>query len=253
MRSMAELSVEFDRAISGGGIAGADRLCEACVDLLEVDGAAISLMHRGATRGTYGSSGELSRQLDELQFTFGEGPCLDAVAQCRPVLIADMGRAEEQRWPEFASALLERGIHAVFALPVAVTKVHVGALDLFRHAPGILTRRQLEGGLLAAEIAERPLLQLMRDAVGWGESDDGFEVGGVPISLARVEVYQATGMIMGRLGVAPDEALMRLRGYAIAHDMTASEVAWSIVERRLVLDDDGTGTPSEEVMGGPYG
>ncbi len=28
------------------------------------------------TQGTFGSSGRLSRMLDELQFTFGEGPCL---------------------------------------------------------------------------------------------------------------------------------------------------------------------------------
>jgi hypothetical protein len=90
---------------------------------------------------------------------------------------------------------------------------------------------------------------LLKDAVGWSEISDGGVGAQVPLSLARVEVYQATGMIMGQLGVGPDEALMRLRGYAIAHDRTASDVAWSIVERRLVLDDDGTGTPSEEDQG----
>ncbi len=221
------------------------------MELLEVDGAAISLLHQGTTRGTYCSSGLLSRQLDELQFTFGEGPCLDAVAQGQPVLVADLKEAAEQRWPEFASAMLERGIRGVFALPVMVTQVYIGALDLFRHEPGVLTEQQLNGGLLAAEVAEQPLMQLMRAAVGWEEAPDGYGPG-VPVSLARVEIYQATGMIMGRLGIGPEEALIRLRGYAIAHGMTASEVAWNIVERRLVLEDDGTGTPFEEVTGGPH-
>ena len=46
-------------AISGAPtpLAAADRLCVACVDLLEVDGASISLVQQGASRGTFGSSG----------------------------------------------------------------------------------------------------------------------------------------------------------------------------------------------------
>lgn len=64
----------------------------------------------------------------------------------------------------------------------------------------------------------------------------------------RVEVYQATGMIMGQLDVEPGEALLRLRGYAFAQGMTASVVAWHIIERRLRLDDDNG---SAHVTGGP--
>ena len=56
--------------------------------------------------------------------------------------------------------------------------------------------------------------------------------------LERVEIYQATGMIMGRLGVSSTDALLRLRAHAFANAMTTSEVAWEIVRRRLVLDVD---------------
>ncbi len=50
-------------------------------------------------------------------------------------------------------------------------------------------------------------------------------------------------MVMGQLDVGPAEALVRLRAHAFANDLTASEVAWSIVERRLSLerDDDWRG------------
>ena len=54
---------------AGGALSAADRLCRACVELLGVDGAAVSLMRDGTTVGTFGCSGELSRRLDELQFT----------------------------------------------------------------------------------------------------------------------------------------------------------------------------------------
>ena len=86
----------------GGPLAAADRLCRACVDLLPVDGAAVSITHSGSTRGTFGSSGDLSRRLDEFQFTFGEGPCLDASASLLPVLVGDIEDTGLARWPTFA-------------------------------------------------------------------------------------------------------------------------------------------------------
>jgi hypothetical protein len=232
----AELGAAIDGADSA--LAAADLLCLACVDLFEIDGASISLTFEGSTRGTFGSSGELSRHLDELQFTFGEGPCLDAVRDGGPVLVADLDDPSEQRWPAFRGALLESGVNAVFALPVRIANDHIGALDLFRHERGSLTERELTGGLLAAELAAVPLLNLMTDDVDWygaGQGDDGWEQ---LASLERTEVYQATGMIVGASEVGATEALVRLRAYAFSHNMTASEVAWDIVERRLRLDSD---------------
>lgn len=218
------------------GLAAADAVCRACVELLDVDGAAISLFHEGASYGTYGSSGETSRQLDELQFTFGDGPCSAAMRDGRSVLIADLDA--EQRWPAYAAAVLALGVRAVFALPVTVSATPVGVLDLFRKLPGPLTADDLTGGLLAAELAALPLLDLMTADVNWtevGESRDGWSQ---LASLERVEVYQATGMIMGQLGVGPAEALVRLRALAFARGLTASDVAWSIVEGQLLLEAD---------------
>jgi hypothetical protein len=138
MLSLEELAAAFGEATSGGGAAGADRLCEVCVEQLGVDGAALSLLHRGVSRGTLGSSSPLGRQLDELQFTFGEGPCLEAVTGSQPVLADDLQRVDETRWPAFVHALTTLGVRAVFALPVSIDNVNVGALDLFRNTAGRL-------------------------------------------------------------------------------------------------------------------
>jgi hypothetical protein len=43
------------------GVDAADRLCQACVDLLGIDAAAISLVFDGANAGTLGSSGASAR------------------------------------------------------------------------------------------------------------------------------------------------------------------------------------------------
>lgn len=224
----------------GGPLGAADRLCRACVDLLPVDGAAISVTHAGSSRGTFGSSGDLSRRLDEFQFTFGEGPCLDAASLGRPVLVGDVEDMQEGRWPAFSEAVLGEGVRAVFALPVEIARTQVGALDLFRLRPGPLTEEGLNGGLWAAELASLPLLDLMTADVDWvamAESSSGWDQ---LVSLQRVEVYQATGMVIAQLDVDAAEALVRLRAYAFANGMTASEAAWGIVERRITLADDGS-------------
>ncbi|NEK87551.1 GAF and ANTAR domain-containing protein [Blastococcus saxobsidens] len=219
-------------------LAAADLLCRACVRLLEVDGASVSLTHEGSTQGTFGSSGETSRQLDELQFTFGEGPCLDAVRQGAPVLVADLGDPAETRWPAFAGALVRSGINAVFALPVTIASKPIGALDLFRRSAGTLGAAALTGGLLAAELAALPLMDLMGSDLDWDVAAQGGDGWEQLASLSRIEVYQATGMLIGALDVGQTEALLRLRAYAFAHDMTAADTAWAILEGRVSLDPD---------------
>lgn len=239
MFSHDRLRADFAAAVHGAepGLAAADRLCLACVELLEVDGAAISLVREGVTHGTFGSSNELSRRLDEYQFTFGEGPCLDSVRQAHPIQVPDLGDPAEGRWPAYAGAVLAEGVHAVYALPVAISAAYVGALGLFRADPGALTGADLTGGILAAQLAALPLLDLMSGDVDWAAIEGGDPWSQLE-SLERVEVYQATGMIIARLGVGPAEALVRLRAHAFAHGMTASAVAWIIVRREFMLDAD---------------
>lgn len=237
MSSGERLRAELGAAVSGSGsgLALADGLCRACVGLLKVDGASISLTLDGTNRGTVGASGELSRRLDALQFTFGVGPCLDAVRDGSPVLVADLDDPVETRWPAFTGAVLQAGISAVFALPVRLASQWVGALDLYRTRPGPLGDHALAGGLLAAELAALPMLDVLtehRDVVSRATQDGWTQLA----SLDRVEVYQATGMIIGALNVDPAEALARLQAYAFARGVTAAELAWQIVERRLRLD-----------------
>jgi hypothetical protein len=244
MASFETLRADLEAAMAGAGgpVSSADRLCHACVDLLGVDGAAISFVRDGASQGTFGSSGELSRRWDEFQFTFGEGPCLDAVRLGRPVHALDLQDPDEVRWPAFAGAMLDSGVRGVFAFPVRIAATRVGALDLFRRTTGTFDDELWDGAGWASQLAALPMLDLMNADVDW---DDIAQGGGWSQleSLERVEVYQATGMVQVQLNVDAAEALIRLRGYAFAHDMRISDVAWAIVERRLKFtpDDFGNG------------
>jgi hypothetical protein len=247
MVSHAEMRRVLGDAVADGDPATsmADRLCLACVQLLEVDGAAISVMLDGSSQGTVGSSSELSRRLDELQFTFGEGPCTDAVHRGIPVIAENLAGPSEQRWPAYAPTVVGIGVRAVYALPIILASSVVGALDLYRHQPGPLQGDPWLGSLMAAELAVVPVLTLLADGADVLTMADSDAAWDQRASLARVEVYQATGMVMAQLGVGPTEALVRLRAYAFANGLTASDVAWSIVERELSLESDdkqpGTG------------
>jgi hypothetical protein len=230
---------QFLAAVEGRrGVDAADRLCEACVNLIDIDAAAISLVFDGAIAGTLGSSGTSARGYDELQFTLGEGPCLDSVANRLPVLIADLADLADNRWSAYGPAMLANGIRFVIAMPVVVAGEHVGALDLFRAEPGQLNAAQFSGAGVAAELAGIPLLDLMEGDMQAAAGDPNSNAWAELNALSRAEVSQATGMLIAQLGVGPTEALMRLRAHAYATGRTATEVARDILDRRLRLEAD---------------
>ena len=216
----------------------ADRLCEACVPLLDCDAAAISLVFDGTNSGTLGSSDAPARMYDELQFILGEGPCLESVARRAPVLVLDLAAREDRRWPLYGPAMLDLKVRGVHAIPVVVAGEYVGALDLFRSRPGPLDGEQFSGAIAAAELASIPLLDLldadMQAAVGDPESNAWAELN----TLSRAEVSQATGMLVAQLEIEPAEALVRLRAHAYASGRSATEVARDIVGLRLRLEAD---------------
>lgn len=258
--SLDVMRSELNAAMVGRapGAERADALCATCVGLFEVDGAAVSVVLDGRSSGTFGSSSESSRRMDEYQFTYGEGPCLDAVASATSVLVPDLDAPHEQRWPVFRGALLEDGVRGVFAVPIMVTSECVGALDLFRSRPGPLEGVALAGALLAAELATMPLLDLMTAAEDLDDPEDvssglAEQLAPFPAEADRVEVYQATGMLIAALDVDADEALVRLRAHAMATNQTASEVARAIIERRLMLERDTGDNPGGTGGGGRSG
>ena len=239
------LNVAFHEQLSASidgrrGETAANGLCEACVELFDVDAAAISLVFDGANVGTLGHSGGPALEYDELQFTMGEGPCLDSVSNRQPVLVVDLADRREVRWPLYGPAMLEMSIRGVFAMPVVVAGEYVGALDLFRADPGHLDDDQLAGAMLAGELAALPMLDLMHSNLVDAATDPGTDAWAELNTLTRAEVSQATGMLVAQLGVEPAEALVRLRAHAYATGRSATEVARDILDRRVRFAADRT-------------
>ena len=108
-------------AVPGGaqGLMGLlQRLCGVAVSMLPASGAGVSVMTEDATRGVAVASDPVSERVDELQFTLGEGPCLEAHRSRRPVLEPDLIDAGMARWPAYSAAAHAEGVRAVFAFPL---------------------------------------------------------------------------------------------------------------------------------------
>ncbi len=206
-------------------------LCHAAAARLGVDGAGVSVLSGPATREPLYFSDELSGQLDELQFSTGEGPAADEFRFGSPLLIPDLA-ASAGRWPVFAPAAIAAGARAMFAFPLQAGAIRVGNLSLYRARAGPLATADLANVLIFADIA----LHLLDSSAGISVSSAYRPLGG--LSLSRAEVYQATGMISVQLGVSLAEALVALRARAFADSVDVSNVATGVVSRRLKFDPD---------------
>src|SRR5688500_14514474 len=83
IRILARLAVD-------GGTEGAPRLCTVCAEVTDVDGAGIMLLDGDRPQGSVCTSDDVSTQIEELQYTLGEGPCIDAHRQHVPVIEPDL-------------------------------------------------------------------------------------------------------------------------------------------------------------------
>jgi hypothetical protein len=207
------------------------RLCEVCVEASVMTGGGVMLMSGDVPQGSVCSSNAVSALIEELQFTMGEGPCVDAYHQDRPVAEPDLADPAVPRWLGFTPPALAAGARAVFGFPLRVGAVRLGALNFYRDRPGPMSDDQHADALVLAEVAARTVLDLQAGAQP-GELADALQAG----SDFRYVVHQAAGMVSVQLGVSIAEALIRLRAHAFTTNRRLSEIAAEVVDRRLRLE-----------------
>ncbi len=220
--------------LSGGTSAELEsaRLCAVCAEATGVSGAGIMLMSGEVPRGSVCTSDEVSALLEQLQFELGEGPCVDAYHQDRPVFEPDLAAPGTARWLAFTAPAVEAGVGAIFGFPLQVGAVRLGALNLYCDRPGPLTDDQHADALVMAEIAAQALLVMQADAAP-GRLGAALEAG----ADFQYVVHQASGMVSVQLGVSVGQALVRLRAFAFGNDRPLSEVAEDVVALRLSFDE----------------
>jgi hypothetical protein len=122
----------------------------------------------------------------------------------------------------------------VFAFPLSVGSMDVGAVDLYLSKPGSLQKTEVQDASSLADVAAWQVLRRILDE--HDELDDG-----TSLSFARREIHQATGMVLAQLNVSVEDAELYLRAHAFSTGRSVSEVANDVVERRLDFSETADG------------
>ncbi|MFC9970597.1 GAF domain-containing protein [Spirillospora sp. NPDC127200] len=217
-------------ARAAGGLMTVEVVISAAAHAVEADGFGVTLVSGPGLRELAAVSGRVGALIEETQLASGEGPCSDAYSEQAPVLVPDLNAAVH-RWPGFVPAVAPTGVAAVFAFPLQVFGIRIGALDLYRYRPGPLSKAQFTDAAAFADITAQvafcrhPALRTL-PALRDDEPPHGFP----PV------VHQAAGVLAAQLAIPVAETLPRLRAYAYLHGEPLTAIAGQVVARRLTLD-----------------
>lgn len=213
-----------------------DRLAEACVRVLPVAGAGISLF-TDDFRVPLGSSSPMAGLTERLQFTIGEGPCLQAHLQTSP-LRADAEKIKQQ-WPTMFGEMVGRTpFRSIISVPLLrLAPGRGGAIDLYFRGPENATTFDVSDAVVVADhvgaalaIADAPSLALAPGLPGpaWLNG---------PTARGRRRVWVAVGLLNVRLQLDAKDSLALMRAYAYGAGRVLDEVAADIVLGTLPLDN----------------
>jgi len=200
-----------------------------------VTGVGMALMSADGHGGVVGATDVTARTMEELQYTLGEGPCIDSASEQRPVLQPDLVRTGPLRWPAFGPAVIEAGVAAMFAFPLQVGGIRLGVLDLYRDRSGPLDQNQFRDAVTYANAAVVLLLHLQQQM----EPGAGLHPQLIDPHDFRPEVHQATGMVSVQAAIGLTEALLLLRARAYSSERSILEVARDVLARRLRFRSGG--------------
>jgi transcriptional regulator with GAF, ATPase, and Fis domain len=198
-------------------------LADRSVMLLSASAAGVMLADPRGQLRIAASSNEAAGLLDLFQLQNEEGPCLDCFRTGQPVTATDL-TDPGQRWPRFAAAATQHGFRTVEALPMRLRDQVIGALNLFRAAPGPFGMADLRLGQALADVATIGLLheRNVRRSEAVGEQ--------LQAALnSRVVIEQAKGKLAERLSIDTDRAFVLLRDYARNSNQRLTDVARNFV------------------------
>ena len=179
------------------------------------------LRHRKAA--TVASSSPAAQAMDEIQYAYGDGPCMTASREQETVHIEDVER--DRRWPQYAATVRGHGFRSILALPFLLEGETRAALNLYSHRPGRFDHRATE---LARDFVHQTSMAL-RLAVRFAHSSD--TAANLRATLeTRTGIDVAVGIIMAQNRCSQDEAFELLKSASSARNVKLHAVAAGVVE-----------------------
>jgi GAF domain-containing protein len=197
------------------------------VRLLDVKSAGLLLADDHRVLHVMAATSAATHELEVVQLQRDEGPCLECFDSSAPVAVPDLDEAES-RWPRFVPAARTVGFLSVHAVPMRLRDKTLGTLGLFGVRRGSLNDYDLQLAQAFADVASVSLVQqeLAVDAARLSQQ--------LQSALdSRVLIEQAKGIVAEAHNLQMSEAFVALRQYARSHGERLTDVAASLVQRRM--------------------
>ncbi|WP_176156810.1 GAF and ANTAR domain-containing protein [Arthrobacter sp. P2b] len=185
-------------------------------------GAGASIIHpRGRSEST-GATDTVVLGADKLQYRFGEGPCLSAWAEQRPIIIQDI--REEIRWPTWTAAVADLPLRSVLSAPLTTGRRKIGALKVYSPLPlsfddtsvFLIERLASPVAVLLRHMRDREAAQRMSEELAEALAN-------------RDMIAKAQGILMERMNLNSQEALEVLLARSRGESTPLHDVARDIL------------------------
>lgn len=181
------------------------------------DSAGITLASRNGDVKNLAATDAIAAQLDSIQHSQQEGPCLAAAREHHTVVIDDV--AIDERWPRYCREVIERTpIRSVLSFEMSVNHESAAALNLYSERERAFDDEAQEIGLIFAT----------HTALAWNvlKRDEQFR----SALASRDLIGQAKGIVMERFRVDAVDAFELLKRLSQQSNIKISEVARQLIE-----------------------
>lgn len=172
---------------------------------------------------TAAHDGQLALDADELQYERGYGPCLDAGRTGLTMLVCDM--RTEARWPDYAAAVVPKGVLSSLSIPLPFQGATIGALNTYSTRVDAYTEDSLRHG---EEVASFIAVAVVNAEAHAASSQLAHQMQEAMASRAVIDM--AKGMLMAQNGCTPDEAFTILSHASQRSNRKLRDIAGAMVD-----------------------
>ena len=186
------------------------------------DGAGLTLLEHDRA-DTIVKTASFVREVDDIQYGIGEGPCISAARTGETMRSGSLGG--DPRWPRFGPRVGRLGVHSVLSLPLRTVDAVVGAMNIYAYAKDAFDERA-EG---LGELFAVPAAIAVQNAQILAQTQRLASYLQAALTN-RAVIDQAIGIVMSRSGITAEQAFDRLRTISQRDHVKVAEVAAGVVE-----------------------
>ena len=189
------------------------------------DGAGLTLLEQGR-QDTVVASAPFVGQVDAIQYSIGEGPCITAAAEARTVRSGALGA--DRQWPRFGRRVEQLGVHSALSIPLLTSDGVLGAMNVYAHDRDAFD----EHASVIGELFAVPAAIAVQNAQVLAQARRLTAQLQTALT-SRSTIDQAMGILMSRVGCGPEEAFARLRAISQGENKKLHTVAQRLLDEAV--------------------